>query len=163
MTLEQLKKIAESNPTQLVTLHRKKSNPKTERVIWDTIQVIAQVAYNNLRKPYEQKLSGWKKIFLERDGSYNTPETDFTFNKNVDLRFDGYYYQPFVQLIRNDDGTPSYSKPFKGDLFIASSSLIYHSIIGPISATVNYFPKQTAPIAFQISYGWVLFNERAIR
>jgi NTE family protein len=87
----------------------------------------------------------------------------FTFNKNVDLRFDGYYYQPFVQLIRNDDGTPSYSKPFKGDLFIASSSLIYHSIIGPIRATVNYFPKQTAPIAFQISYGWVLFNERAIR
>jgi hypothetical protein len=83
MTLEQLKKIAESNPTQLVTLHRKKSNPKTERVIWDTIQVIAQVAYNNLRKPYEQKLSGWKKIFLERDGSYNTPDTDFTFNKNA--------------------------------------------------------------------------------
>jgi len=33
MTLEQLKKLAETNPMQLVTLHRKKSNPKTEKVI----------------------------------------------------------------------------------------------------------------------------------
>ncbi len=81
MTLEQLKKLAETNPMKLVTLHRKKSNPKTEKVIWDTIEVIATVAYNNLRKPYEQKLSGWKKIYLERD-SQGSIEEEFVFTKN---------------------------------------------------------------------------------
>jgi ribosomal protein S24E len=81
MTLEQLKKLAETNPMKLVTLHRKKSNPKTEKVIWDTIEVIATVAYNNLRKPYEQKLSGWKKIYLERDSSASIEE-EFIFTKN---------------------------------------------------------------------------------
>ena len=81
MTLEQLKKLAETNPMKLVTLHRKKSNPKTEKVIWDTIEVIATVAYNNLRKPYEQKLSGWKKIYLERD-STGSIEEEFVFTKN---------------------------------------------------------------------------------
>lgn len=87
----------------------------------------------------------------------------FSFNKNIDLRFDGYYYQPFVILQKNTDGSPSYSKPFKGETYMASASFIYHSFIGPIRATVNYFPKQIRPIAFQISYGFVLFNERAIR
>jgi hypothetical protein len=81
MTLEQLKKLAETNPMKLVTLHRKKSNPKTEKVIWDTIEVIATVAYNNLRKPYDQKLSGWKKIYLERDSS-GSIEEEFVFTKN---------------------------------------------------------------------------------
>lgn len=87
----------------------------------------------------------------------------FTFNKNIDLRFDGYYYQPFVTLVKNDDGTINYSKPFKGEAYLASASFIYHSFIGPIRATMNYFPKQLNPFAFQISYGFVLFNERAIR
>ena len=87
----------------------------------------------------------------------------FTINRNIDLRFDGYYYQPFVSLIKNDDGTINYSKPFKGETYMASASFIYHSFVGPIRATVNYFPKQINPFAFQISYGYVLFNERAIR
>jgi len=87
----------------------------------------------------------------------------FTIPRNVDIRFDGYFYQPFVQLNKNPDGTASYSKPFKGDTFMASASVIYHSFFGPLRATLNYFPKQASPYAFQISYGYVLFNERAIR
>lgn len=87
----------------------------------------------------------------------------FSFNKNIDLRFDGYFYQPFVILQKNDDGTFGYSKPFKGETYMASASIIYHSFIGPIRATLNYFPKQFEPLAFQISYGYVLFNEKAVR
>lgn len=87
----------------------------------------------------------------------------FSLNKNLDLRFDGYFYQPFVILQKNEDGSPSYSKPFKGDSYMASATAIYHSFIGPIRASLNYFPKQLRPLAFQISYGYVLFNEKAIR
>ncbi len=87
----------------------------------------------------------------------------FTVRKSLDFRVDAYYFQPFVVLQKNSDGTPSYSKPFKGNSFIGSTSLIYHSILGPIRATLNYFPKQLNPFAFQISYGFILFNERAIR
>lgn len=87
----------------------------------------------------------------------------FTVRKSLDFRVDAYYFQPFVVLQKNSDGTPSYSKPFKGNSFVGSTSLIYHSILGPIRATLNYFPKQLNPFAFQISYGFILFNERAIR
>ena len=87
----------------------------------------------------------------------------FTIKKKIDIRFDGYYYQPFIKLIQNDDGTLSLSKPFKGETFMASSSAIYHSFFGPVRLTVNYFPKQANPVAIQFSIGYVLFNERATR
>ncbi len=89
--------------------------------------------------------------------------TIFTIKKKIDLRFDGYLYQPFVRLELNDDGLQTYSKPFKGDIFMASASIIYNSFIGPVRFTSNFFPNQNQPITFQMSFGYILFNERAIR
>lgn len=87
----------------------------------------------------------------------------FSLRKNIDLRFDGYWYQPFISITRFDDGTFGYSKPFKGETQVLSASGIYHSPIGPIRGTLNYFPKQKNPIQLQITYGFILFNDRAFR
>ena len=88
----------------------------------------------------------------------------FSFRKKIDFRFDGFYYQPFVKITNNEEtGEFGYSKPFKGNEFLASSSIIYHSFLGPLRATINYFPHQTTPLAFQLSFGYAIFNERAIR
>ncbi|MBI1836783.1 MAG: patatin-like phospholipase family protein [Flavobacteriia bacterium] len=88
----------------------------------------------------------------------------FTVKRKVDLRFDTYLYQPFVFLVKNNDGSFGYSNLFKGETYIASASLIYHTFLGPVRATLNYFPKQiTAPLSIQFSYGFVIFNDRAIR
>jgi len=87
----------------------------------------------------------------------------FSFNKNIDLRGDGYIYQPIIELKQRPDGTIGFDQSIYSISYLFSSSLIYHSPIGPIRATINYFPKQANPLAFQISYGYVLFNERAIR
>ncbi len=83
--------------------------------------------------------------------------------KNIDWRIETYYFQPFVKLDKYDDGTFGYSKPFRGGSFLGSTSIIYHSFIGPLRATLNFFPLQDNPVAFQVSYGYVLFNERANR
>lgn len=93
-------------------------------------------------------------------GGFNTI---FTIRKNLDFRIDAFVYQPFIQVNENLDGTLQLSKLFKGGTYMASSSLIYHSFIGPIRLTLNYFPEQSRPLAFQFSFGYVLFNERAIR
>lgn len=97
----------------------------------------------------------------------------FSFPKNIDFRIDAYYYQPLKMLELKDDGSFGYSKLLKGETFLFSVSLIYHSPIGPLRMTGNYFPKQTIksitfqnqtyPVSFQLSYGYLLFNERAIR
>ncbi|MFT6244640.1 MAG: NTE family protein [Salibacteraceae bacterium] len=89
--------------------------------------------------------------------------TIFTIKKKIDLRVDAFLYQPFIQVIQNTDGTLELSQPFKGETFMASASAIYHSFIGPIRFTFNYFPKQNNPYELQFSIGHVIFNERAIR
>lgn len=83
--------------------------------------------------------------------------------RGLEFRLDAYYYQPFITLQKFDDGSIQYSKPFKGDTWLASSSFIYHTPIGPLRATMNYFPMQVNPWNFQLSFGYVFFNERAVR
>lgn len=83
--------------------------------------------------------------------------------KHFDLRVDAYLFQPFKQLTINDNGTFGYSPLFKGESPVAAASAIYHSPIGPLRVTLNYFPQQPAPNYFQFSYGYIIFNERAIR
>ncbi len=83
--------------------------------------------------------------------------------RGLEFRLDAYYYQPFITLQKFDDGSIQYSKPFKGDTWLASSSFIYHTPIGPLRATMNYFPLQVNPWNFQLSFGYVFFNERAVR
>ena len=87
----------------------------------------------------------------------------FTPFKNFDIRLDAYLYQPFIQIQLNDDGTQSISPLFQGRTYMASTSVIYHSFLGPIRVTANYFPEQSNPFAIQFSMGYVIFNERANR
>ena len=89
--------------------------------------------------------------------------TIFTIKHKVDIRADAYVYQPITQVLQNPDGTMYISELFKGRTYMASSSIIYHSFIGPIRLTLNYFPKQTNPLALQFSVGYVIFNDRAVR
>lgn len=87
----------------------------------------------------------------------------FELVKNLDYRIDVYYFQPIVQLLQNPDGTIHYGKPLQVHSMVASNSLILDTPIGPVRGTLNYFPKQTSPWFFQLSFGYVLFNERAVR
>lgn len=137
-----------------------------------------QLVYNNhpLFANYTATLLTMSESSLVNDArtyflpEYRSPQfisggfnTIFTIRKNLDFRIDAFVYQPFIQVNENTDGSLQLSKLFKGGTYMASSSLIYHSFVGPVRFTVNYFPKQTNPVAFQFSFGYVLFNERAIR
>lgn len=87
----------------------------------------------------------------------------FTIRDKLDFRAEAYIMQPIFSINPNindeAEPTPAFDKRF----LIFSSSLIYHSFLGPIRATVNYFNGQDKPLAFQLSFGYVLFNERALR
>ncbi len=84
------------------------------------------------------------------------------FNR-FEFRLDAYAFQPIVVLRRADDGTFGYSQYQLLPKFMGSASLIFQSPIGPFRTTLNYFPEQNQPFTFLLSYGYVLFNQRAIR
>jgi NTE family protein len=81
----------------------------------------------------------------------------------LEFRVDAYAFQPIVVLRQVEDGTFGYSQYQLTPKFMGSASLIFQSPIGPFRATLNYFPEQSSPFSFFLSYGYVLFNSRAIR
>lgn len=87
----------------------------------------------------------------------------FSISNQFDFRIDPYIFQPFRQIKRFDNGTFGYDDLFAQGTYMAGASLIYHSPLGPVRFTTNYFPNQDRPIAAQLSFGYVLFNKRAIR
>ncbi len=86
----------------------------------------------------------------------------FTIKDKVDIRADVYYYQPISNIL-NNNGQSEYSGLFFKGYEMASASVIYHSRIGPLRATLNYFGQQVKPLSFQVSFGYVIFNERGIK
>jgi NTE family protein len=66
----------------------------------------------------------------------------FGIANNFELRFDTYAFQPIITLRQLDDGGFGYSQYQLLPKFMGSSSLIFHSPIGPFRATVNVFPEQ---------------------
>ncbi len=87
----------------------------------------------------------------------------FSLHKSLDVRIDSYLYQPFKEITKTNLLMGNYDKPSLLSEYLISSSVIYHSPIGPIRLATNYFPKQKNPFFVQFSYGYLLFNERAIR
>ena len=87
----------------------------------------------------------------------------FSLNSKIDLRFDSYAYQPILLLSKIQNVSYEYAELLGDVQLLSSASLIFHSLVGPIRATFNFFPKQKEPVSFQVSYGYVIFNERAIR
>ena len=87
----------------------------------------------------------------------------FTIKNKFDLRADVYGYQPFKEIIQRDDGSFGYGTGIPKMKWLASASAIYHSPIGPLRLTFNYFPYQSKPFLIQLSFGYIIFNERSTR
>ncbi|MFM6965721.1 MAG: patatin-like phospholipase family protein [Sphingomonadales bacterium] len=83
--------------------------------------------------------------------------------KNLDLRLDAYAFLPIIQLVQDPDGGFSYAKPLDGRSLLAAGHIIYHSPVGPVRASLNYLPQYAQPFQIQLGFGYLLFNERAIR
>ncbi len=85
-----------------------------------------------------------------------------TIKDKVDFRLEGYYFQPFRSMVDND-GETEFTEPFTTRYNLASASIIYHSIVGPVRATLNFYGGQVNPVSLQVSYGYVIFNERSVK
>ncbi|MFK8037835.1 MAG: patatin-like phospholipase family protein [Crocinitomicaceae bacterium] len=85
-----------------------------------------------------------------------------TLKDKLDFRLEGYFLQPIRSMIDND-GQTEFSEVFANQYGLASASVIYHSFVGPIRATLNYYGGQAFPLSFQVSYGYVIFNERSVK
>ena len=119
-----------------------------------------------LASPAFSPISESKTLFLDnfRAAKYTAVgiKNIFCFPKNIDFRLEGYVFQPLREIIKNQNYEPNLGTILKIRYFIASSSLVYHSPVGPLALNINYYQKQIQPISIMLHFGYLIFNKRAL-
>lgn len=81
---------------------------------------------------------------------------------NFDLRLEGYVFQPYQSILSNENFRPYHSANFSKRYFIASGILVYQTPIGPVSLSANYYSQTEKKLSILFSFGYLLFNKRAL-
>ncbi len=88
-------------------------------------------------------------------------KTVTSFTSRLDLRIEGYLFQPHKQILENQDLIGYYGKPFEKRFFMASAVLVYHTPIAPIALSLNYYDQIKNPFSLIFTVGYLLFNRKA--
>lgn len=78
-----------------------------------------------------------------------------------DLRLEGYAFQPYKAIERTDEDQAASGTAISDRSFIASGSLIWQSPLGPVWFNTSYIDGLTEPWAFSLSFGYVIFEQKA--
>lgn len=78
-----------------------------------------------------------------------------------DLRLEGYAFQPYKAIERTNNDEAATGTPISKRYFIASGSLIWQSPLGPVWFNTSYIDGLTEPWAFSLSFGYVIFQQKA--
>ncbi len=75
------------------------------------------------------------------------------------LRLEGYYFQPFKDLLSGTNNVPFYSnKLFTSNAIVGSGGFVVHTPFGPASLLLNYYSASNPKLYLQISFGYLLYN-----
>ena len=82
--------------------------------------------------------------------------------RNIDVRVEGYLFQPIQSILKASDGGSKYSSPFLYRHFSGLAAVVYNSPIGPISLGVNYYDQNDNSFSFFFHVGYIIFNRKSI-
>ncbi len=82
--------------------------------------------------------------------------------KNLDIRFEAYFFQPVLSILKTVNGKAAYSTPFLYHHFLGMGALVYHTPIGPLSIGVNYYDKNENSFSFFFHFGYTIYNKKSI-
>ncbi len=149
-------------------------------VMYSDQDLFTNYTASSLRSPSFQPTPESKTLFLEsfRAYQYAAFGHKFIINiiKDVDLRLEGYVFQPYrFAENRNDQGlVPNDKRSLERRYTIATANAVYRSPLGPISFSLNYYynvpevssdnlGEQRVPITFLFHFGYILFNDKALK
>lgn len=77
------------------------------------------------------------------------------------IRLEGYYYQPFKEILADANNKPYYSNNlFTSNQFVGCGGLVVHTPFGPASLLLNLYSQGDPKFFLQASFGYLLFNRR---
>jgi NTE family protein len=124
-------------------------------LLWSTQDNFQNATATSIMSPTPNFFPEFKTFYLPvyRGTSFFTlgvsPVLHIT--KNVDLRADVYGYQPFhATAVPSRDMYRTYT--------VGSGTLVYHSPIGPVSLSANYYEQKEKPWSILFNLGFIISN-----
>ncbi len=82
--------------------------------------------------------------------------------KTVEFRVEGYIYQPYQVLIKTQDLKTEFGIPFALQHYVATMGFVWHTPVGPMSISANYYDQVKDPVSILFHFGYIIFNKRAL-
>ena len=86
----------------------------------------------------------------------------FEIRKNIDLRLEGYAFQPYRELLKKNDGSAAYANKTIYPRLMGMAALVYNSPIGPLAITGSYYETEPKPWSVMFHFGYIISNESAL-
>ncbi|MDR3180473.1 MAG: patatin-like phospholipase family protein [Prevotellaceae bacterium] len=87
--------------------------------------------------------------------------TVFLTQKTI-LQLGGYVFQPYRNITSVNSDKVTYSEPLSDRAYMAMGALVWHTPVGPLSFSANYYSKAETNWYFQLNLGYLLFNKKGL-
>lgn len=119
-----------------------------------------------LSSPYFQPIPESKTIFQNEFRAHAFAagglKVIYELSGSFDLRLENYIFQPQNEILAEEDLSAEYSPDFLKRFYIGSASAVFHSPLGPVSFSVNYYDQHEDPWSWIFNFGYLLFNKRPL-
>ena len=120
-----------------------------------------------LNAPSFYPLNDSKTLFLPNFYAFNFGAIGlrnvFSIKRNLDFRLEGYIFKPFKEIDQlNDSQTPTLQQDWENFYLVATSSLVFHSPVGPIALSLNYYDDPQHKWGVLLHIGYTIFNKRSL-
>lgn len=116
-----------------------------------------------LAAPAFQPVLESKTLFLPKYRAYNYAAAGMKFvlevYRKIDFRLEGYLFQPYQEILSDENNEAVYGKEFAYRSVIGSTSLVWHSPLGPLSISLNYYDRNNDKLSFFFNFGYIIFNQ----
>jgi NTE family protein len=86
----------------------------------------------------------------------------FRIRKNLDFRLEGYVFKPLETIVEGTSQETLLEQNFSDIYFAATTGMVLHSSVGPISLSLNYYDDKETQLGVLLHVGFLLFNKNAM-
>jgi NTE family protein len=86
----------------------------------------------------------------------------FRITTNTMLKMGGYIFQPYQHISSINNDKVVFEEPLTYRSYIATGALVWHTGVGPLSFSANYYSHADNPWYFQLNFGYLLFNKKGL-
>ncbi|MCB0487866.1 MAG: patatin-like phospholipase family protein [Cyclobacteriaceae bacterium] len=107
-----------------------------------------------------------KTLFLQNFRAFNYVaggwRNVFTLRNNFDLRLEAYLFKPFEAIVPGQNQDAVLDNEITNIFFAGTAGMVYHSTVGPVSLSVNYYDDPENQLGVLLHVGFLLFNKTSM-